>query len=173
MGLNNFPFVELKVDREFIVGCADDRACVLSAFAIRQAVNDWRFFYAQHGHVEIAINLPISFFQDPASVERLCRQRPTHPAFAGLIVEIDSIEVIGNLDLLKGVAAELQSGQFANASSNLPTVMALGRLQKVLKPEPTFSRCEKWGSISHKAFCWVNPCHLESSHEPCWAGQWP
>ncbi len=49
---------------------SDDGEFHLGALAdvvIARAVDDWRRFAAAHGHVEIAINLPVAFFRDLAS----------------------------------------------------------------------------------------------------------
>jgi EAL domain-containing protein (putative c-di-GMP-specific phosphodiesterase class I) len=76
----------------------------VSQFAIERAISDWRYFAAQYGHIEIAINMPIAFFQDPESVKNLCRQIPDHPAFEGLIIQINAADVIRELELVKGIA---------------------------------------------------------------------
>ena len=79
----------------FVPDDGDPSLRALSEFVIRRAVDDWRYFADQHGHnVEMAINLPIAFLQDPESVRSLCQQMPNHPAFDGLTVEIDGAEVI-------------------------------------------------------------------------------
>ena len=49
----------------------------------------------------------------------LCRWMPAHPAFGGLIVEIDSAEVIGNLDLVVEVARQLRLHNIAIAIDGL------------------------------------------------------
>ena len=92
---------------------------VLSDFVIRQAIDDWHYFVAQHHGIGIAINLPINFFQDPESVGRLCRQVPDHPAFEGLIIEIDAADVIRNLDLAKAVARQLRFSNIAISLDDL------------------------------------------------------
>jgi EAL domain-containing protein (putative c-di-GMP-specific phosphodiesterase class I) len=86
---------------------------VLSDFVIGRAIEDWRNFVPQHGGIEISINLPIVFFQNAQSIASLCRQMPNHPAFNGLIVEIDAVDVIDNLDLVKTVARQLRFNNVA------------------------------------------------------------
>jgi EAL domain-containing protein (putative c-di-GMP-specific phosphodiesterase class I) len=76
----------------------------LSEFVIEQTINDWRYFATQQGHIEIAINLPIAFFRDLESVKNLYRQIPDHPAFEGLIIEINAADVVRNLELVNEVA---------------------------------------------------------------------
>ena len=49
----------------FIPDDGDPHFRALSDFVISRAIDDWRYFVAQHGRVEIAINLPISFLQIP------------------------------------------------------------------------------------------------------------
>jgi EAL domain-containing protein (putative c-di-GMP-specific phosphodiesterase class I) len=87
---------------------------------IRRAVDDWRYFADQHGHnVEMAINLPIAFLQDPESVRSLCQQMPNHPAFDGLTVEIDGAEVIRNLERAKDIARQLRFHNIAISVDDL------------------------------------------------------
>ena len=91
----------------FVPDDGDPSLRALSEFVIRRAVDDWRYFADQHGHnVEMAINLPIAFLQDPKSVRSLCQQMPNHPAFDGLTVEIDGAEVIRNLERAKDLARQ-------------------------------------------------------------------
>ena len=83
------------------------------------AVEDWHYFFAQHGPIETAINLPISFLQEPDSVVRLCQQLPNHTAFEGLIVEIDGTEIVRNLSLAKDVASRLRLHKIAISIDDL------------------------------------------------------
>jgi EAL domain-containing protein (putative c-di-GMP-specific phosphodiesterase class I) len=92
----------------FIPHDSDPHFRALSEFVIRRAVEDWRYFVDQHGPVEVAINLPISFLKDPKSVKSLSEQLPDHPAFEGLIIEINGTEIIANLELVKDVAKRLR-----------------------------------------------------------------
>jgi hypothetical protein len=54
----------------------------------------------------MSINLPISFLDDPASVEYLCRQLPDDPAFDGLIVEVDGGDITRDLSLARSFAKQ-------------------------------------------------------------------
>lgn len=92
----------------FIPDVGDPHFRALSEFVISRAVADWRNFVTEYGHVEIAVNLPLTFFQDPMAIENLACQMPNHPAFEGLIVEINSSELIHNLPLAKKTARQLQ-----------------------------------------------------------------
>lgn len=85
----------------------------LSDFVIGRAIDDWHNFVTQHPSVEIAINLPTTYFQDPNSVTSLCRRIPDHPAFKGLIIDIDATDVVLNLDLVTAAARQLQFSNIA------------------------------------------------------------
>lgn len=110
---------------------------------IARVIEDWRYFAARHGHVEIAINLPIAFFRHPDATDILCRQMPDHATFEGLIVEISAAEVIRNLDLARTVARRLRHRNIAISIAELgmewPSFLALHDLPFVeLKVDPQF-----------------------------------
>ena len=113
----------------FIPDDSDPKFTALSEFVIRRALNDWHYFIDQHGPVDIAINLPISFLEDPASIGMLCRSIPDHPAFGGLIIEVKSTEIIQNLDLALDVAKRLRFHNIAISIDDLgvdwPALMEL------------------------------------------------
>jgi EAL domain-containing protein (putative c-di-GMP-specific phosphodiesterase class I) len=92
----------------FIHDDMDPHFGALSAFVMAQAIEDWLYFVSEYGHVEIAINLPATFFRHPTAIENLASQMPTHPAFHGLIVEINGSELIRDLPLAAKVARQLQ-----------------------------------------------------------------
>jgi len=92
----------------FIPDGGDPHFRALSEFVISRAVGDWRNFVSEYGHIEIAVNLPVTFFQDPMAIENLARHMPNHPAFKGLIVEISGSDVVRNLPLAKKTARQLQ-----------------------------------------------------------------
>jgi EAL domain-containing protein (putative c-di-GMP-specific phosphodiesterase class I) len=117
---------------------------VASAMAvIARAIEDWRYFAARHGHIEIAINLPIALFQHPDAADMLCRQMPDQAAFEGLIVEISAAEVVRNLDLARTVARRLRHRNIAISIAELgmewPSFLPLHDLPFVeLKVDPQF-----------------------------------
>lgn len=92
----------------FIPDERDPHFGALSDFVMSRAVTDWHYFVGAHGPIELAINLPARFFQDPNSIETLARQLPDHPAFEGLIVEINGSELVRDLRLSKAIARQLQ-----------------------------------------------------------------
>src|SRR5262249_31648799 len=87
----------------YVMPDGDAPAGEASEVVIDQAIHDWRYFTARHGHIEIAINLPIAFFRDPDLIEHLYRRIPDHPAFEGLIVRVNAADVVRNLGLVKKV----------------------------------------------------------------------
>lgn len=101
----------------------------LSEFVIERAVEDWRYLVEQQSSTDISINLPVSFLKNRHAVRGLCQQVPAHPAFGGLLIEIDSVEVIPNLDLLADVAREARFHNIAVSIDNLgadwPALMRL------------------------------------------------
>jgi len=103
----------------FIPDDGDPHLRALSEFVIGRAIEDWRYFVEQYAPVELAINLPIAFLKDPQAVNNLCRQMPDHSAFQGLIIEINGIDVIGNLELLKEVAGRLRFHKIAISIDDL------------------------------------------------------
>ena len=92
----------------FIPDSTDPYFSALSDFVVGQAVKDWHQFVTEHGNVDLAINLPASFFQHPAAIANLADHMPRHPAFEGLIVEIDSNDLIRHLPLAKQAARQLR-----------------------------------------------------------------
>lgn len=92
----------------FIPDDADPHFGALSAFVTERAIKDWRYFVTEYGHVELAINLPVTFFEHPAAIENLASQMPTHPAFQGLIVELNGSDLIRNLPLAEKAARQLR-----------------------------------------------------------------
>lgn len=85
----------------------------LSQFVIAQALADWRYFLAEQRAVDLSVNLPISFLSDRASFEYLCRQLPDHPAFEGLILEVDGNELTRDLGTARAFANQARSRKLA------------------------------------------------------------
>ena len=103
----------------FIPDDGDPHLRAISDFVIGRAIEDWRGFLEQHGPLELAINLPIAFLKDPQAVDNLCRQIPDHPAFEGLIIEINGIDAVENLELLREVSDRLRFHKIAISIDDL------------------------------------------------------
>jgi EAL domain-containing protein (putative c-di-GMP-specific phosphodiesterase class I)/CheY-like chemotaxis protein len=103
----------------FIPDDGDPHLRGVSEFVIGQAIADWRYFVTQRGPIELAVNLPIAFLQDPEAVDHLCQQMPDHAAFGGLIIEINGEEVVRNLELVKHLARRLRFHNIAISIDDL------------------------------------------------------
>ena len=85
----------------------------LSQFVIAQALTDWRYFLAERRAVDLSINLPISFLDDPASFQYLCEQLPDDPAFSGLILEVEGNELTRDLSTARAFANQARLRKIA------------------------------------------------------------
>jgi EAL domain-containing protein (putative c-di-GMP-specific phosphodiesterase class I)/CheY-like chemotaxis protein len=103
----------------FIPGDGDPHLRALSDFVIGRAIEDWRHFVERHGPVELAINLPIAFLEGSAAVDDLCRQMPEDSAFEGLIIEINGIEAVRNLPLVREIAGQVRPHHIAISIDDL------------------------------------------------------
>jgi EAL domain-containing protein (putative c-di-GMP-specific phosphodiesterase class I) len=101
----------------------------LSEFVIDRSTEDWRYLLEQQSATDISINLPASFLKNRQAVRDLCQRTPAHPAFGGLLIEINSTEVIHNLNLLIDVAKELRLHNIAvsidDVGADWPELMGL------------------------------------------------
>jgi EAL domain-containing protein (putative c-di-GMP-specific phosphodiesterase class I)/CheY-like chemotaxis protein len=105
----------------FIAEDDDPHFLRLSDFVIDRATQDWRYLFEQQSPTDISINLPVSFLKNRQVVRNLCRRMPAHPAFGGLLIEINSAEAIHNLDLLIDVTKE---ARFHNITVSIDDVGA-------------------------------------------------
>jgi EAL domain-containing protein (putative c-di-GMP-specific phosphodiesterase class I)/CheY-like chemotaxis protein len=115
----------------------------LSEFVIERVLQDWHYLVELQSPVDLSINLPASFLCEPQAARALCRRMPAHPAFGGLTIEIESSEVIRDLDLLLDVASEVRLHNIGlaidNVGTNWPQLMGLDRFPFVkLKADRNF-----------------------------------
>jgi EAL domain-containing protein (putative c-di-GMP-specific phosphodiesterase class I)/CheY-like chemotaxis protein len=115
----------------FVRDDKDPHFRALSEFVIGRAVEDWRYLLEQQGPVDLSINLPVSFLADRQAVRDLCRWMPAHPAFGGLLIEINCAEVVNDPDLVIDVARQLGLHNIAIAIDNVgaewPSLLGLRR----------------------------------------------
>src|SRR4029078_4966845 len=104
----------------FIPDDNDPHFRALSEFVVGRAIEDWRYLLESQGPVDLSINLPVSFFVDTHAVRDLCRAIPAHPAFGGLLIEVNSSEVIDNPELMD-VAKGLRLHNIAFTIDNVGT----------------------------------------------------
>jgi EAL domain-containing protein (putative c-di-GMP-specific phosphodiesterase class I)/CheY-like chemotaxis protein len=111
----------------FVRDDKDPHFRALSEFVIGRAMEDWRYLLEQQGPVDLSINLPVSFLGNRQAVLDLCRWMPAHPGFGGLLIEVNSTEVIDNLDLVIDVARQVRLHNIAisidNVGAEWPTLM--------------------------------------------------
>ncbi len=105
----------------FIPEAEDPDLLLLSDFVIDRAIEDWRYLVGSQNTTDISINLPVSFLKNRWAVRDFCRRMPSHPAFGGLLIEIDSAEVIQNIDVMIDVAREIRLKNIAVSIDNLGT----------------------------------------------------
>jgi EAL domain-containing protein (putative c-di-GMP-specific phosphodiesterase class I) len=102
----------------------------LSDFVVSRAVADWHWFVENHGPVESAINLPLAYLSDPASLALLVSRIPAHPTFNGLVVETNASELLGNLDAVSIASSTLRPFKIALSVDDLgaewPELLDLG-----------------------------------------------
>ena len=78
----------------FLPDDGDPHFFAFSEFVAMRAANDWRYILDSHGPVELAINLPMTFFARDDAAAVLSALLPRHPAFAGVIVEFDAADIL-------------------------------------------------------------------------------
>jgi len=127
----------------FLPDAGDPHFQALSEFVTARAIDDWHYFVTAHGHIEIAINLPVAYFHHPAAIENLTRHMPKHAAFDGLIVEVNGQELIQNLPLAKEAARKLRFHNIGVSIDDLgadwPALMELNNFPFVeIKIDRTF-----------------------------------
>jgi EAL domain-containing protein (putative c-di-GMP-specific phosphodiesterase class I) len=106
---------------DFIPDDSDPSFRGFSEFVVTQALEDWHLFVQSRAALEISINLPLAFLKNRPAVLDLCRKLPSHPAFGGLLIEIDSDDIIRNRDLVVEIARELRFRNLAISVDNVGT----------------------------------------------------
>ena len=113
------PHLGIVQPAHFIPEDGDPRFQALSQFVIDQAIDDWQDWLAEERRVDISINLPISFLRNPACWEYLYRRLPDHPAFDGIIVEVNGTEVTRSLPLVQDLAKQMRFRKIAISIDDL------------------------------------------------------
>jgi len=103
------PTLGIVAPSSFIPDDGDRHLRALAQFVVQRAVADWKAFAANKTPVELAVNLPLPLLEDDAFVEHMRLQLPDHLAFPGLVVEVDSAEVVRDLDAARDLAKRLGS----------------------------------------------------------------
>lgn len=103
----------------FVPDEGDPYFVALSDFVIERALADWHYFVSHYGRVEIAINLPSAYFENAGAVAQLGLRMPQHPAFHGLVVEINGTDIAGDVEHAGEIARKLR---FANIGVSIDDV---------------------------------------------------
>jgi len=98
---------------QFMPTACDCHSRELSQFVVDRALADWCYFVSELRRLDLSINLPISFLEDPASIDYLRRQLPDHPAFDGLIVEVDGGDITRDLSVARKFANDARLQKIA------------------------------------------------------------
>ncbi|ACF03497.1 EAL domain-containing response regulator [Rhodopseudomonas palustris] len=80
----------------------------LSEFVVKRAIADWHYLLDHQGPVDLSINLPVSFLGNERALDDLSAWVPQHPAFGGLIIEIDASEIVDHLDEMAEISRRLR-----------------------------------------------------------------
>jgi EAL domain-containing protein (putative c-di-GMP-specific phosphodiesterase class I) len=91
----------------FLPQPGDPHFRALSDFVVLKAMADWRSFARDSIPVEISINLPAAVLTDEDFVERMRRQLPADIDFRRLIVEVESSELAGDMELIRKIVRAL------------------------------------------------------------------
>ncbi|QDL99044.1 EAL domain-containing protein [Rhodopseudomonas palustris] len=92
----------------FLPDGSDPHFRALSEFVITRVVADWHYLLEHQGPIDLSINLPVSFLGNEQALADLGAWMPQHPAFGGLIVEVDAAEVVDHLVELTEIAHRLR-----------------------------------------------------------------
>jgi EAL domain-containing protein (putative c-di-GMP-specific phosphodiesterase class I)/CheY-like chemotaxis protein len=115
------PAWGIVVPESFIPTDRDPQFRALSEFVVARAIADWISFVERRHPIELVIPLPICIFEDSEFVDRLCRRLPNHATLARLTVEISSIDVRRDTELVKKAARRLEA---CNVAISIDDVMA-------------------------------------------------
>jgi EAL domain-containing protein (putative c-di-GMP-specific phosphodiesterase class I) len=103
----------------FIGDDGDPRSALVSETVINHAVEDWHHFFFERGPLELAINLPMAFLQEPESLSCLFQMLPHHKAFEGLIIESNGTDILRNLKFARELAKQLRAHKIAISIDDL------------------------------------------------------
>ncbi|MCD0420387.1 EAL domain-containing protein [Rubrivivax sp. JA1024] len=115
----------------------------LSEFVVRRAVADWHYLLDHQGPIDLSINLPVSFLGNDNALDDLAGWIPQHPAFGGLIIEVNAEEIVDHLPEMAEIGRRLRLRNVAIAidkvGADWPSLMYLDNFPFVeLKVDRTF-----------------------------------
>jgi EAL domain-containing protein (putative c-di-GMP-specific phosphodiesterase class I)/ActR/RegA family two-component response regulator len=80
----------------------------LADFVIRRALADWSHLAHRQIGIRLAVNVPVSVFENPDFVSRVRRYLPQDEKFAGMIFELTEEEVIRDPEFAREIATQLK-----------------------------------------------------------------
>lgn len=105
----------------FLPAANDPRMRGLSEFVLRRSMADWTAFVARRPSIAMDIHLPLSILEDPEFIDRMCLELPDHAALGGLTVEISSVDLSREPELVRKAATQLRT---YNVGISIDDVMA-------------------------------------------------
>jgi EAL domain-containing protein (putative c-di-GMP-specific phosphodiesterase class I)/ActR/RegA family two-component response regulator len=92
---------------DFLPPSGDPLHRPLADFVIRRALADWHHFARQQLGIRIAVNIPVSVFENPDFVAGVRRYLPHDEEFSGMIFELTEEEVIRDPEFAREIATQL------------------------------------------------------------------
>jgi EAL domain-containing protein (putative c-di-GMP-specific phosphodiesterase class I) len=102
------PEFGVLLPKSFLPDKDDPYLRVFSEFVVTRALDDWKTFFSHIAGLDVAVNLPMMFFEDSAALDFLSQQLPDYSSFGGLIVEIDAADVVLNVEVAQAIAKRLR-----------------------------------------------------------------
>jgi EAL domain-containing protein (putative c-di-GMP-specific phosphodiesterase class I)/CheY-like chemotaxis protein len=105
----------------FIQSDSDPHFRALSEFIVKHALADWADFAQRRPDLELVIPLPTAVFEDAEFIERLCWRLSEHARRSRVTIEISSIDVERDTQLVKQAARQFEA---CNVALSIDDLMA-------------------------------------------------
>ena len=92
----------------FLPPSNDPLHTALADFVIRRALADWLDFAANRLPIKIAVNIPLSVFENSDFVDTIRKYIPANPQFPGLIIELTENDIVRDLEFAQDIATKLK-----------------------------------------------------------------
>jgi EAL domain-containing protein (putative c-di-GMP-specific phosphodiesterase class I) len=92
---------------QFLPSPGDPLHRPLADFVIRRALADWHHFARRRIAIRVAVNIPVSVFENPEFVAGVRRYLPQDREFCGMIFELTEEEVIRDPEFAREIATQL------------------------------------------------------------------
>ncbi len=98
----------IYIPERFLPSTSDPLHTALADFVIRRVFTDWSDFAANNLPIKLAVNIPLSVFEDREFVSHIRKYIPSHPRFPGLIIELTEHDVVRDQDFAREIATQLK-----------------------------------------------------------------